>query len=85
MPAAGWKSHPAVAIGMAHVHNRKAVHMKKATTSSGWNKYSDTRIASNEDSEKRFNHDWGAAAYRKTYSRRAYAAYGKAEDREVAE
>ena len=35
--------------------------------------------------EKRFDHDWGAAAYRKTYSRRAYAAYGKAEDREVAE
>lgn len=35
--------------------------------------------------EKRFDHDWGAAAYRKTYSRRAYAAYGKGEDREVAE
>lgn len=37
------------------------------------------------ESEKRFDHDWGAAAYRKTYSRRAYAAYGKGEDREVAE
>ena len=37
------------------------------------------------ESEKRFDHDWGAAAYRKTYSRRAYAAYGKEEDREEAE
>ncbi len=35
--------------------------------------------------EREFDNHWGAAAYRKTYSRRAYAAYGKGEDREVAE
>lgn len=35
--------------------------------------------------EREFDSHWGAAAYRKTYSRRAYAAYSKSEEREVVE
>ena len=35
--------------------------------------------------EREFDSNWGATAYRKTYSRRAYAAYSKSEEREVVE
>ena len=61
-------------------------HVATATNRNGECRGKGEELAVAEvEREREFDSHWGAAAYRKTYSRRAYAAYSKSEDREVAE